>query len=104
MGKGGRKKLWLKEIASFSTKTAFTLFHAQNNNSYNMVLAEIKKILEEAKEAVTVEPTEAYYKYTYSDIPQIGIRKKVPWVDSMDTLEFLRLGPKKARYEKDIAG
>lgn len=61
----------LKEIASFSTKTAFTLFHAQNNNSYNTVLTEIKKILEEAREVVTVEPIDAYYEYTYRDIPQI---------------------------------
>lgn len=56
--KVGRNKLWLKEISSFSTKTAFTLFHVRNNNSYDTIILELKRILEEEKELAEVESDE----------------------------------------------
>ena len=87
-GKAGGKKLYLKDIASFETKTAVTIFHLQNNNNNDTILAELKLILQEVKDIEEKEDEEGSMTYILHDIPTLNICKFISKIPGQDTKPF----------------
>jgi hypothetical protein len=87
-GKAGGKKLYLKDIASFDTKTAVTIFHLRHDNDDETILAEFVLVLEEAKKIAEDEDEEGSMRFILHDLPLLNIRKFIPRIDGQDTKPF----------------
>ena len=87
-GKIGGKKLFLKNISSFNTRTAVNIFHLRNDNDAETIKEEFRLILEEAKEIAEVEDAENAMEYFMREIPDLSIRKLMPKIVGQDTKAF----------------
>jgi hypothetical protein len=62
-GKAGGKKLYLKEISSFDTKTVATIFHLRHDNTAATVHSEFLRALDESKDIAENEDQEGASAY-----------------------------------------
>ncbi len=65
-----------------------TIFHLQNNNNNDTILAELKLILQEVKDIEEKEDEEGSMTYILHDIPTLNIRKFIPKIPGQDTKPF----------------
>lgn len=101
-GKAGGKKLYLKDILSFDTKTAVTIFHLRNDNNDDTIMAEFKLALEEAKDIAEKEDEEGSMAYILDDLPTLNIRKFIPKIQGQDTKPFANWSGKQHDNRKCI--
>ena len=87
-GKAGGKKLYLKEISSFDTKTVATIFHLRHDNTGATVHLEFLKALDEAKDIAENEDQEGAGAYLMDDLPVLNVRSFIPKIDGQDTSAF----------------
>ena len=85
-GRLNGKKMWLKSINSFKTETPVVLFHMLNTAHGPTIIAELKRILEDARDRESeLDPD---YEWKDHEIPQIGLRLNVPKIPGQDTSVF----------------
>lgn len=72
----GGKKLYIKEIASFSTRMVVTFFHLWIDKTFSTILEKAKLIYQEAKEFAEREDKENSSQFVWEEILEMGIRKK----------------------------
>lgn len=84
-GKSGGGKLYIKEIASFETRTAINIFHLRNDNSFDIVLEELRTILTAAKERAEEEEQDGCSEFFFHELPSMSIRKQMPRISGLDT-------------------
>ena len=87
-GKIGGKKLFIKSISSFNTRSAVNIFYLRNDNDLETIKEKFKQILEEAKEIAEVEDEDGSREYFYKEIPDLSIRKLMPKIVGQDTKVF----------------
>lgn len=85
-GKIGGIRLYVKEISSFNTNTAFCLYHVRNDGTKQTIEEEVKKMLDVAQSYAIQK--DVGFEYRLEDIPDIGTRVAIPKVDGMDTRQF----------------
>ena len=85
-GRIGGRRLYVKEISSFNTQTAFCLYHVRKDCTKATMEAELKKVLDEAQDYGIQQDDE--FQYGLEDIPDLGTRAQVPKVEGMDTKQF----------------
>ena len=83
-GKYGGKKLYIKEIASFTTVTACNIFHLRNDNTPKTVLEEFRLTLEEAQEIAEEEDEDGGLRFCMNEFPVMSIRKLMPKIPGQD--------------------
>jgi hypothetical protein len=86
-GRIGGVRLWIKDISSFMTKTAFCLYHVRNDATADTIVAELQRLLDRAKDSASAREG-VKYAYYFAEIPDMGIRIAVPKIDGMDTKRF----------------
>jgi hypothetical protein len=87
-GKFGGKKLYIKEIASFTTMTACNIFHLRNDNTPETVLDEFRLMLEEAKVIAEDEDEDGWLRFWKNEFPVMSIRRLMPKIPGQDTSVF----------------
>jgi hypothetical protein len=102
-GKAGGKKLYLKDIPSFDTKTAVTAFRLRWDNIDATALAEMNAILEEAKDVAVREDEEGAVAYIMDDVPILNVRKFIPKIAGQDTTAFSNWSGKQHDNRKCIS-
>jgi hypothetical protein len=91
-GKAGGKKLYLKDILSFDTKTAVTIFHLRHDNTDKAILSEFQLALNKAKDIAENEDEEGAMTYMLDYLPLLNVHKFIPKITGQDTAPF-RDGP-----------
>eukprot|EP00956_Cyclotella_meneghiniana_P026377 scaffold56791_cov61-Cyclotella_meneghiniana.AAC.5 len=87
-GKAGGKRLHLKEISSFDTKTVATIFHLRYDNTASTVHSEFLRALDESKDIAENEDQEGARAYLMDDLPTLNVRSFIPRIDGQDTTTF----------------
>ena len=85
-GRLNGKKMWLKAINSFKTETPVAIYHMLNSAHHFTIIAELKGILEEAKDRET--EVDMFYAWADHEIPELGLRLNVPKIPGQDTSVF----------------
>jgi hypothetical protein len=88
MGKFGGKKLYIKEIASFTTMTACNIFNLRNDNTPETVLEEFRLTLDEAQVIAEDEDEDGGLRFCMNEFPVMSIRKLMPKIPGQDTSVF----------------
>ena len=85
-GRIGGRRLMVKEISSFNTKTSFCLYHVRKDGTPATIEAELKKVLDEAQSYAIQQDDN--FLFGLEDIPDLGLRAQMPKVEGMDTRQF----------------
>lgn len=102
-GKLGGKKLYLKEIASFSTMTAVNIFHLRNDNTQSTVLDEFRLTMEEAMVIAEDEDEDGWLRFSLHEFPVMSIRKLMPKIPGQDTSVFKKWKGRQQENRKVLA-
>ena len=87
-GKMGGRKLYMKEIPSFSTMSVCNIFHLRHYNTPETVLEEFQQTLEEAKEIAEYEDEDGWLRFSWNELPILNVRKLMPKIPGQDTSKF----------------
>ena len=99
-GKLGGKKLYMKEIASFSTMTAINIFHLRNDNTPETILEEFRLTLDEAQVIAEYEDEDGWLRFSIHELPAMSIRKLMPKIPGQDTSIFKKWNGKQQDNRK----
>lgn len=81
----GGNRLEVKQIASFFTKPAVTLFHMRSNASFTTLVPELRRMLEETRDKA-LEEVEDFYGV--GDIPEFTLTVQMPKITGQNTQQF----------------
>ena len=94
MRKGGIG-LYRKEIQAFNTFSPFVIFYLYNNISVHTIMAEFRRMMEEAIKLVEEEAM-VDEQERITALPPFAFRKSLPKLPGMDPEEYAGLKPKQA--------
>ena len=96
--RAGGVGLYRKEIQAFNTMSPFVIFYLYNNTSVQTVMAEFRRMMEEAikllEEADGTDPLEM------QGVPNFAFRKSFPKLPGAEPEEFAGLKPRQAAARK----
>ena len=84
------KKLFLKELASFTSETPFAFYKMYNTGHWETIIAELNVILEKAREAAS-EAGDLEDEYVSRIIPPMTFRNNAPKLPGQDTSQLKKL-------------
>ena len=85
-GKLGGNKMFLKNVAAYTTVTPIVIFHMINSASPKTILAELNMILEKIHDIA--DNDDFGYEYRGRELPFMAIRVSMPKIDGQDTSVF----------------
>ena len=81
----GGNRLAVKEIASFATKAAVCLYNVRNDPNHSVMVPEMRRMLEEAREKGCPEVEDFY---GFASPPQFTLSMQTPKVAGQNTQQF----------------
>jgi len=81
----GGNRLEVKQISSFFTKPAVTLFHVRSNASFSTLVPELRRMLEETRDKA-LEVVDDFYGV--GEVPEFTLNVQVPKVTGQNTQQF----------------
>jgi hypothetical protein len=78
-------KMYRKKLDSFKTQTPACFFYVLNAANPRTISAEVKAILEEARDNLEMDPNEDSFLYAGCTIPPLSTRVNVPQIKGQDT-------------------
>ena len=87
-GKVGGKKLYVKKIQSFTTVSVVNIFHLRTDNTFETIISEFQRALQQAKDYAESKNLEGSESYILEDIPDMNIRTMTPKIPGQKTEQF----------------
>ena len=88
MGEGRGKKLYVKKIQSFTTVSVVNIFHLRTDNTFETIISEFQRALQQAKDYAESNNLEGSEVYILEDIPDMNIRTMTPKIPGQKTEQF----------------
>jgi hypothetical protein len=99
--KNGGNRLGVKELKTHVTKGAIVLYHLYNQGHEGTILAETKRMLEEARDLEEEEAMDDF-EYGEKDVPEFTLRLMVPKIPGQDTTRLNKLPWRVAAQRKAL--
>jgi hypothetical protein len=81
----GGRRMMVKEIPSFATKAAVTLYRVRNDPNHSVMIPEISRMLEVARDKATAERLEYF---SIAEVPQFQLSAQTPKIHGQNTQLF----------------
>ncbi len=81
----GGRRMSVKEIPSFATKAAVTLYRVRNDPNYSVLIPELSRMLEEARDKATAEMVDYF---SIADVPRFQLSVQTPKIQGQNTQLF----------------
>lgn len=95
----GGNRLEVKQIASFFTKPAVTLFHVRSNASFTTLVPEIRRMLEETRDKALEEVDDFY---GVGDVPEFTLNAYTPKITGQNTQQFSKWNWRQQNLRKTL--
>ena len=98
----GGMKMYRKKLDSFKTVTPVCFFYLLNSANQATVAAEVKRILEEARDRAAWDDMVGSFEFTNAPVPDISLRVAVPQIKGQDTTIYKGWSNKQQWFRKVI--
>ena len=95
----GGNRMNVKEISSFATRAAVTIYRVRNDPNYSVLIPEIIRMLEEARDKANAEVT-GYF--SLQDVPPFQLSMQTPKIQGQNTQIFQGWNYRRQNWHKTL--